>query len=191
MPQAFYHAGYLVGSIGTIVIGSIAVYCIQMLLTAHYELCKRRKVLKTFSIVIWWRISDFVFIGAQYGLSKYCQKCITRRSPMDPQICKRNCVMLKLSNDITSIEWNNCEHFVFDRHVTNFFILIYQLGICCIYIVFIAQNIKSMVDHFTGYVIDVRLFMVIILLPIILINWVSAWRWTYLTDGTYSTIFEF
>lgn len=44
MPQAFYHAGYLVGTIGTIVIGSIAVYCIQMILVAHYELCKRKKV---------------------------------------------------------------------------------------------------------------------------------------------------
>lgn len=44
MPQAFHHAGYLVGTIGTIVIGSIAVYCIQMILVAHYELCKRKKV---------------------------------------------------------------------------------------------------------------------------------------------------
>lgn len=60
-----------------------------------------------------------------------------------------------------------------DRHVANFFILVYQLGICCIYVVFIAENIKSIVDHFTGAVHDVRLFMVIILLPIIFINWVK------------------
>lgn len=44
MPKAFYHAGYLVGTISTVVIGLIAVYCIQMLLKAHYELCKRNKV---------------------------------------------------------------------------------------------------------------------------------------------------
>lgn len=46
MPKAFYHAGYLVGSIATIVIGLIAIYCIQMLLKVHYELCKRNKVKK-------------------------------------------------------------------------------------------------------------------------------------------------
>lgn len=44
MPQAIYHAGYLLGTIGTIVIGLIAVYCMQMLLASHYELCKRKKV---------------------------------------------------------------------------------------------------------------------------------------------------
>lgn len=44
MPKAYYHAGYIVGSIGTIAIGSIAVYCIQLLLKIHYELCKRNKV---------------------------------------------------------------------------------------------------------------------------------------------------
>lgn len=44
MPKAFYHAGYLVGSISTIVIGSIALYCIQVLLKIHHELCKRNEV---------------------------------------------------------------------------------------------------------------------------------------------------
>lgn len=44
MPKAYYHAGYINGSIGTIIIGSIAVYCIQLLLHIHYELCKRNKV---------------------------------------------------------------------------------------------------------------------------------------------------
>lgn len=44
MPQAIFHAGYVIGSIGTILIGLIAVYCMQMLLESHYELCKRRKV---------------------------------------------------------------------------------------------------------------------------------------------------
>lgn len=44
MPKAFYHAGYLVGSIGTIVIATILVYGIQTLLASHYELCKRNKV---------------------------------------------------------------------------------------------------------------------------------------------------
>lgn len=44
MPQAIYHAGYVVGTIGTVVIGFISLYCMQMLLRTHYELCKRNKV---------------------------------------------------------------------------------------------------------------------------------------------------
>lgn len=44
MPQAIYHAGYVLGTFGVVVIGLIAVYCMQMLLASHYELCKRKKV---------------------------------------------------------------------------------------------------------------------------------------------------
>lgn len=44
MPRAFHHAGYVVGIIGTLVIGFICTYCIHVLLRAHYDLCKRRKV---------------------------------------------------------------------------------------------------------------------------------------------------
>lgn len=59
-------------------------------------------------------------------------------------------------------------------HVINTFLLIYQLGTCCVYVVFVSSNIKSIADYYTGEPTDVRLFMVIILLPLILINWVSS-----------------
>lgn len=44
MPNAFNHAGYIVGFIGTIILGSIATYCVHMLVNLHYELCKWKKV---------------------------------------------------------------------------------------------------------------------------------------------------
>lgn len=44
MPNAFKNSGYLVGSIGTIVIGVLCTYCIHQLIKAEYELCKRKKV---------------------------------------------------------------------------------------------------------------------------------------------------
>lgn len=56
--------------------------------------------------------------------------------------------------------------------ITNGFLLIYQLGACCIYVVFVAENIKAIADHLLEKDNDVRLFMLIILLPLILINWV-------------------
>lgn len=56
--------------------------------------------------------------------------------------------------------------------VVNTFLLIYQLGTCCVYVVFVASNIKAIVDAVGDTNIDVRLCMIIILLPLILINWV-------------------
>lgn len=44
MPQAIYHSGYLLGTIGTAAIAFICVYMMQILLKSHYELCKRKKV---------------------------------------------------------------------------------------------------------------------------------------------------
>lgn len=44
MPNAFNHAGYVVGIIGTVLLGSIATYCVHMIVNIHYELCKWRKV---------------------------------------------------------------------------------------------------------------------------------------------------
>lgn len=38
--------------------------------------------------------------------------------------------------------------------------------------VFVASNLKDIVDYFIDGEMDVRLFMLIILLPLILINWV-------------------
>jgi proton-coupled amino acid transporter len=54
----------------------------------------------------------------------------------------------------------------------NAFLILYQLGICCVYIVFVATNIKQVVDEYQESELDVRLYMVMLLLPLILINWV-------------------
>lgn len=45
MPMAFYNSGWLVGGIGTILIGLLCTYCIHQLIKCEYELCKRKKVI--------------------------------------------------------------------------------------------------------------------------------------------------
>lgn len=44
MPMAFYHSGYLLGVIATVLIGLLCTHCIHMLIKCEYELCKRKKV---------------------------------------------------------------------------------------------------------------------------------------------------
>ncbi|XP_047115945.1 proton-coupled amino acid transporter-like protein CG1139 [Schistocerca piceifrons] len=56
-------------------------------------------------------------------------------------------------------------------HVVNGFMLVLQLGSCCVYVVFISTNIKDVVDvYYSG--LDLRIYMLILLLPLILINMV-------------------
>ncbi|XP_065202130.1 proton-coupled amino acid transporter-like protein CG1139 [Planococcus citri] len=43
IPSAFKDAGYAVGVVGLIIMGAFYTYCIHMLLSSEYELCKRRR----------------------------------------------------------------------------------------------------------------------------------------------------
>lgn len=63
--------------------------------------------------------------------------------------------------------------FQFFRILVNIIIWIYQVGACGIYVVFIATNIKSVVDYFTDTELSIRIFMLILLLPLVFINWVK------------------
>ncbi|XP_015435834.1 PREDICTED: proton-coupled amino acid transporter 1-like [Dufourea novaeangliae] len=51
------------------------------------------------------------------------------------------------------------------------FMITYQLGICCVYIVFVASNIKQVADQYWEP-LDVKTHMLILLLPLILINYI-------------------
>ncbi|KOX68585.1 Proton-coupled amino acid transporter 1 [Melipona quadrifasciata] len=51
------------------------------------------------------------------------------------------------------------------------FMIVYQLGICCVYIVFVASNIKQVADQYWEP-LDVKTHMLILLLPLILINYI-------------------
>lgn len=44
MPNAFHHAGWVVGFIMTFVVAIIVAYCIHILLGVHYDLCKRKRI---------------------------------------------------------------------------------------------------------------------------------------------------
>ncbi|KAL1456406.1 hypothetical protein WDU94_001137, partial [Cyamophila willieti] len=53
--------------------------------------------------------------------------------------------------------------------IVDIFLIVYQLGICCVYIMFVATNIKPVTDTYIKEM-DVRVVMVLLLLPLIGIN---------------------
>lgn len=55
-------------------------------------------------------------------------------------------------------------------HIINIFLLIYQMGTCCVYIVFISKNLNSGLSSFVT--LDLKAYMAIALLPLILVNYI-------------------
>ncbi|GAB0090005.1 proton-coupled amino acid transporter-like protein CG1139 [Sergentomyia squamirostris] len=58
----------------------------------------------------------------------------------------------------------------FARFIINLFLVVDLIGCCCVYVVFVATNIKQIVDHYYSIDLDVRVYMAALLLPLILIN---------------------
>lgn len=60
----------------------------------------------------------------------------------------------------------------FAKAMINFFLVIDLLGCCCVYIVFVAKNVKQVVDYYTAVEshIDIRIYMAVLLPPLILLN---------------------
>lgn len=58
----------------------------------------------------------------------------------------------------------------------NTMICMTQLGVCCVYFVFLSSNVKNVLD-FHGYVIDIHLMMLIIFIPIWLTSLVGILKY--------------
>ncbi|XP_059468908.1 proton-coupled amino acid transporter-like protein CG1139 [Neocloeon triangulifer] len=56
------------------------------------------------------------------------------------------------------------------RSTINTFLVVDLLGCCCVYIVFVATNIKQVADYYWQLDWDIRIYMVCLLVPLILLN---------------------
>ncbi|CAH1366375.1 proton-coupled amino acid transporter-like protein CG1139 [Tenebrio molitor] len=149
MPLAFYHSGYLVGIICTIVIGGICTYCIHMIVEAEYELCRRKKL----PSLTYPATAELALLEGP----SFFQKCAP-----------------------------------YAVHIINVFLLIYQMGACCVYTVFIAENVKHVADEYIDK-LDVKIWMLVFLLPLILINYIRNLKFLapFSTVANFITIASF
>lgn len=67
----------------------------------------------------------------------------------------------------------------FAKASTNMFLVIDLLGCCCVYIVFVAKNLKQVVDYYTleEYHVDIRIYMAVMLPLLILVNLIRNLKW--------------
>lgn len=56
------------------------------------------------------------------------------------------------------------------RIIVDTFLVTYQVGICCVYVVFVGVNIKAVVDPFLPEKQSIVIYLLVFLLPFILIN---------------------
>ncbi|XP_059610616.1 proton-coupled amino acid transporter-like protein CG1139 [Phlebotomus argentipes] len=54
-------------------------------------------------------------------------------------------------------------------HIVNIFLIVAQIGACCIYVTFISENLQKVLAQ-ADVDMDIRVYMLIILVPLILIN---------------------
>ncbi|KAF7265891.1 hypothetical protein GWI33_020637 [Rhynchophorus ferrugineus] len=53
--------------------------------------------------------------------------------------------------------------------LTNFFLIFYQMGICCVYVVFVGKNLKYVGDVYTSKELSLYIYMLVIFVPFVLI----------------------
>ncbi|XP_053574661.1 proton-coupled amino acid transporter 1 [Bombina bombina] len=104
LPLAVKHAGIVLGPISLVIMGIIAVHCMDLLVKCAHHFCQRDQ-------------RPFVDYGdaVMYGMES------------------------------TSNQWLQ-RHSIWGRRLVGFFLILTQLGFCCVYFVFLADNVKQVVE---------------------------------------------
>ncbi|XP_075066195.1 proton-coupled amino acid transporter 1-like [Mixophyes fleayi] len=108
LPLAVKNAGIVLGPLSLVVMGIIAVHCMDLLVKCANHICQRNQL-------------PFVDYGdaVMYGMES------------------------------TPSQWLRT-HSIWGRWIVGFFLILTQLGFCCVYFVFLADNVKQVVDAANG-----------------------------------------
>lgn len=126
MPDAMKNAGFIGGSVGTVLITVLVLCCIHMLVRCSYVICKKHRV----PIMSYAETVEAAVADGPPWLRPYA----------------------------------NLFH-----HLVNIFLILAQLGICCIYVAFTAENLQELIVTDFHFHMDVRLYMLALLVPFILL----------------------
>lgn len=56
--------------------------------------------------------------------------------------------------------------------LVNVFLCITQIGFCCVYVVFVAQNVKQVIDEHVSFHMSVYAYMVLVTIPLVVLCWI-------------------
>ncbi|XP_073424035.1 proton-coupled amino acid transporter 1-like isoform X2 [Dendrobates tinctorius] len=108
LPLAVKNAGIVLGPLSLVVMGIIAVHCMDLLVKCANHICQRNQL----PFVDY---GDAVMFGMESSPSQWLRT-----------------------------------HAVWGRRTVGFFLILTQLGFCCVYFVFLADNIKQVVEAANG-----------------------------------------
>ncbi|XP_068134492.1 proton-coupled amino acid transporter 1-like [Hyperolius riggenbachi] len=108
LPLAVKNAGIVVGPLSLVVMGIIAVHCMDLLVKCANHICQRSQ--RPFV-----DYGDAVMFGMESSPSHWLRT-----------------------------------HSVWGRRMVGFFLILTQLGFCCVYFVFLADNVKQVVEAANG-----------------------------------------
>lgn len=60
------------------------------------------------------------------------------------------------------------------RFIINLFLVIDLIGCCCVYNVFVATNIKQVIENYYDINVDIRLYVLCLLVPLVLMNLIKT-----------------
>lgn len=158
LPLAISHAGVIVGPIGLLLMGSICVYCMHMLVKCSRYLCIKYKL----AVLDYAGVAKYAF---KYSSHSYeYQEVNSSTSETSNSVINSETSSRSRANSTTDTKGD------FAAATVNMFLMITQLGFCCCYFVFMAENIKQVTGivypTFENWENADRFIIVVLFLPI-------------------------
>lgn len=118
---------------------------------------------------LWFGLVSIIVIGV---ICTYCVHILVKCSHI---LCRRTQTPSMSMADIAEIAFLAGpeplhKYSRLSRFIITSFLNLTMIGCCCIYVVFVGTNIKQLVDTYFDMTVDVRVVMLVLMVPLILLN---------------------
>ena len=172
LPLAISNAGVFVGPLGLLIMGTVCIYCMHLLVNCSRRLCEIHQL----HVLDYAGVAKYAFSGSN---NRSSSRNRNYEGLIDSQDREDNEVLLNdqshASRPSRSPHRTNSTDTAgdFAASIVNMFLLITQLGFCCCYFVFMADNLKEVIGlfypTFENWVNADRFIIICLFLPITLI----------------------